>query len=69
MCNVAYSIQTENMSEEERENFDGEIGMTENFEAIAREDLRRYQEQMGIHFDDPNAPVAAQPGTRDEEFH
>jgi hypothetical protein len=46
------------MSEEEAEQFECEIGMRPNPERDAREALRAYQEQQGIVFDNPDAPVA-----------
>lgn len=49
--------------------------MTEDPERVALEDLRRYQEEMGMRFANPDAPVEAPedgrvPGwmTRDEDF-
>lgn len=50
--------------------------MTEDPERVALEDLRRYQEEMGMRFDSPDAPVSAPddgdrvPGwmKQDEEF-
>lgn len=49
--------------------------MTEDPEQVALEDLRRYQEEMGMRFADPDAPVDVPedgrvPGwmTQDEEF-
>jgi hypothetical protein len=33
--------------------------MTEDPEQVALEDLRRYQEEMGMRFADPDAPVDA----------
>jgi hypothetical protein len=49
--------------------------MTEDPEQVALEDLRRYQEEMGMTFSNPDAPVEAPedgrvPGwmTLDEDF-
>lgn len=49
--------------------------MTEDPEQTALADLRRYQEEMGLRFDNPDAPVDVPedgrvPGwmTQDEEF-
>jgi hypothetical protein len=65
---VAYSIQVENMKDEEREKFDGDIGMTESAEEIARQDLARFQQEMGITFENPDAPVTVEPGMQDENY-
>lgn len=56
------------MSPEELEEFDGQIGMRTSPEAVALAALRAHQEAAGMVFDDPDAPVAAPPGTRDEEI-
>jgi hypothetical protein len=65
---VAYSIQVEKMTDEEREEFDGQIGMTEDPEAAALEALKRHQREMGITFENPDAPVSAEPGAMDENY-
>ena len=65
---MAYSIQVEKLTDEEREQFDGQIGMTENPEAVAREALLRHQREMGITFENPDAPVTAEPGAVDENY-
>jgi hypothetical protein len=65
---VAYSIQVESMEDEEREKFDGDIGMTENPETAAREALQRHQREMGITFENPDAPVTPEPGATDENY-
>lgn len=56
------------MTDEERDQFDGSIGMHASAEDKARDALRRHQLEQGIVFDDPDAPVTPQPGTRDENF-
>lgn len=56
------------MTDEEREEFDGQIGMTEDPEATAKEALRRFQQEQGIVFEDPDAPVTVQPGAVDENY-
>lgn len=50
--------------------------MREDPEQVALDDLRRYQEEMGMRFADPDSPVAGKDGdervpgwmTRDEEI-
>ena len=42
--------------------------MTEDPEEEAKAALRKYQEEQGMVFEDPDAPVAAMPGMTDEEF-
>lgn len=49
------------MTEEEREQYDGQIGMTDDPEEAAREALRQHQQEMGIEFEDPDAPVTVDP--------
>jgi hypothetical protein len=56
------------MKEEEHEQFDAEIGQTENPEDVARAELKRYQEVMGMTYENPDTPVAGQPGTGRDEF-
>lgn len=56
------------MTDEDREKFDGDIGMTESPEAAARDALLRHQQDMGITFENPDAPVTAEPGTVDENY-
>lgn len=56
------------MTDEDREKFDGDIGMTESSEAAARDALLRHQKDMGITFENPDAPVTAEPGTVDENY-
>lgn len=51
------------------EELDIAIGMTEDPAAEAIAALRAHQEEMGMRFEDPDAPVAAMPGHGpDEEF-
>jgi hypothetical protein len=61
-------MQVEDMSDEDREQFDGKIGMTEDPEEAAREALRQYQKEMGIVFENPDAPVSVEPGAMDEKY-
>lgn len=56
------------MTDEERENFDGQIGMHSSTEDAARDALRQHQREHGITFENPDEPVAPTPGTRDENF-
>lgn len=65
---MAYSIQVEHLKDEEREKFDGDIGMTISAEHTAREDLLLYQREAGITFEDPYAPVVLPPGAQDEDY-
>jgi hypothetical protein len=65
---VAYAVITERMTDEERViRFEEEIGMRTNPEEAAKAALRAWQEAQGITFDDPDAPVPAPLGSRDEE--
>jgi hypothetical protein len=45
-----------------------EVGIIEDPASEAKEALRRHQEAMGIHFDNPDEPVAAQPGSGRDEY-
>ena len=45
------------------EQLDIEIGMIDDPAEEAVRELRRHQEVMGIHFDNPDAPVAADPNS------
>jgi hypothetical protein len=65
---VAYSIQVEKMTDEDREQFDGQIGMTEDPEQTAKDALRKFQQEHGIEFEDPDAPVTPEPGAMDENY-
>lgn len=47
----------ENRSEEELERLDIELGMVTNPEEEALAALRQYQEEKGMTFEDPEAPV------------
>jgi hypothetical protein len=46
------------MDADKLEQFDEEIGMVTDPAEWAREELRRHQEEAGMTFDDPDAPVA-----------
>lgn len=48
------------------EELDIALGMIIDPADEAREALRRYQEEIGMVFEDPDAPVAASPGAQDE---
>jgi hypothetical protein len=48
----------ENRNEEELEQLDIELGMVDSPEEIALAELKRYQEETGMTFEDPDAPVA-----------
>jgi hypothetical protein len=50
------------------EKFEEDIGMRVSPEASALAALRAWQEAQGMAFDDPDAPVAAPLGSRDEEI-
>jgi hypothetical protein len=50
-------------NDEELEQLDAAIGMVEDPEEEAKRALREHQEAMGMHFDNPNAPVEADPNT------
>lgn len=61
--------------DEQLQELDYQIGMTEDPEQTALDELRRHQREMGIVFEDPDAPVAGKPDdglepwmTQDEEF-
>jgi hypothetical protein len=56
------------MTGEEAEKFEEDIGMRTSPEAVALAALRAHQEASGMAFDDPDAPVAAPLGSRDEEI-
>jgi len=57
------------MDEDARERFDADIGQIEDPEAVAEEELKKYQKEMGITFENPDVPVQGQPGAeKDEEF-
>jgi hypothetical protein len=60
-CNVAYSVLAENRSEDELEELDISIGMLKDPANEAKKMLREYQEAMGMVFEDPDAPVDADP--------
>jgi hypothetical protein len=57
MCNVAYATYAEGMTAEDLEKFDEEIGMVADPADWAQDELRKHQAAMGMHFDDPDAPV------------
>lgn len=57
LLNVAYSYCTQNMEAAEEEQFQETIGMRHDPEQDAKEALAAYQEQMGMVFEDPDAPV------------
>jgi len=56
------------MTQEDAEKFEEDIGMRIGAESIAKAALRAHQQAAGMTFDDPDAPVAAPFGARDEEF-
>lgn len=56
------------MDEQQLEKFEEDIGMRTGAAAVAKAALRAYQESQGMTFDDPDAPVAAPFGSRDEEL-
>lgn len=64
---MAYATITAPMSPEEARKFDEDIGMRTSPESMARDALRKWQEAQGMTFEDPDAPVAAPLGSRDEE--
>jgi hypothetical protein len=63
LCNVAYAVATDGLDDEERERFEMEIGMAEDPAEAAIAELRAHQEAAGMHFDNPDAPVEADPTT------
>lgn len=60
LLNVSYSVMAEGRDEAGLETLDVQLGMTEDPDSAAMADLRAYQEQMGMTFEDPDAPVAGQ---------
>lgn len=56
------------MDDDQARKLDEDIGMVTSPEIIAKEALRRHQEQMGMQFENPDAPVAPPLGSRDEEI-
>lgn len=56
------------MDADQLEEFEGSIGMRTSPEAVAKAALRAHQEAMGMTFSDPDAPVAAALGSKDEEI-
>ena len=67
LCNVAYSIRAEGLSEAELGELDIMIGMAEDPAEDALAALREHQEAAGITFADPDAPVYAEPGAGGDE--
>jgi hypothetical protein len=57
----------EGMDAGQLEKFEEDIGMRTSPEAVAKAALRAHQQATGMAFDDPDAPVAAPLGSRDEE--
>jgi len=55
--NVCYAIMAANRDEEGLRALDEELGMVTSPEEIAMEMLRRHQEEQGMMFADPDAPV------------
>lgn len=60
---MAYSTLAENRDETQLEQLDIEIGMIDDPAEEAVRELRKHQEVMGMHFDNPDAPVAADPNS------
>ena len=58
----------EGRSQEEMEELDIALGMAADPDADAKAALHAYQEQMGMTFDDPDAPVAPTPDNLDGEI-
>lgn len=56
------------MTAAEAEKFEEDIGMRTSPEAMAKATLRAWQQAQGMTFEDPDAPVAAPLGSRDEEI-
>lgn len=56
------------MDEGAVEKFEEDIGMRTSPEAMAKAALRAWQQAQGMTFADPDAPVAAPLGSRDEEI-
>jgi hypothetical protein len=68
LCNVAYAVQTEGLDDDEREKFEMEIGMAEDPADVAMAELKAHQEAAGMTFENPDAPVEADP-TRDADLN
>jgi hypothetical protein len=47
----------------ELEELDIAIGMIEDPTEKIKQELRKHQEAMNMHFDDPDAPIAADPNS------
>lgn len=56
------------MDEEQLVKFEEDIGMRVSPEANALAALRAWQEAQGMTFENPDSPVAAPLGSRDEEI-
>ncbi len=66
-CNVAYATLAENRDDDELEELDIALGMVVNPEDEAIANLRAYQAQMGLTFEDPDAAVDGFDGRKTEE--
>jgi hypothetical protein len=66
-CNVAYATLADGRNDDELEELDIALGMTADPDDEALANLRAYQKQMGITFEDPDAPVDGFDGHRTEE--
>jgi len=65
---VAYATLAEGRDQDALEELDIAVGMIRDPADDAIAALRAYQEEAGMTFEDPDAPVAPTPGAQDEEF-
>jgi hypothetical protein len=68
LCNVAYATLAEGRDENELEELDMALGMITDPADVAKAALRKYQEEMGMVFEDPDAPVAPMTENLDGEI-
>ncbi len=68
LCNVAYATLAEGRDENELEELDMALGMITDPADVAKAALREYQQEMGMVFEDPDAPVAPMTENLDGEI-